>query len=86
MLREHFEAEVFDAAPRLRIVANYAVGYDNIDLEEATKRGIYVTNTPDVLINATADMAWVLLLAMARRLVEADKFIRSGEWKKRGVA
>ncbi|ACJ16433.1 glyoxylate reductase [Thermococcus onnurineus NA1] len=86
MLSERIDAEVFDAAPRLKIVANYAVGYDNIDIEEATKMGVYITNTPDVLTNATADMAWVLLLATARRLIEADKFVRSGEWKKRGVA
>jgi glyoxylate reductase len=86
MLSERIDAEVFDAAPRLRIVANYAVGYDNIDVGEATRRGIYVTNTPDVLTNATADFAWTLLLAAARRLIEADKFTRSGEWKKKGVA
>ncbi|WP_297419031.1 glyoxylate reductase [Thermococcus sp.] len=86
MLSERIDEEVFDAAPRLRIVANYAVGYDNIDVKEATKRGIYVTNTPDVLTNATADFAWTLLLATARRLVEADKFVRSGEWEEKGVA
>ncbi|WP_048151431.1 glyoxylate reductase [Palaeococcus ferrophilus] len=86
MLSERIDAEVFDAAPRLRVVANYAVGYDNVDIEEATKRGIYVTNTPDVLTNATADFAWALLLATARRLVEGDTFVRSGEWKRKGVA
>ena len=86
MLSEKINGELFDAAPRLRIVANYAVGYDNVDVEEATRRGIYVTNTPDVLTNATADFAWTLLLAAARRLVEADSFVRSGEWKRKGVA
>jgi len=86
MLSERIDREIFEAAPRLRIVANYAVGYDNIDIEEATKRGIYVTNTPDVLTNATADFAWTLLLAAARRLVEADNFVRSGGWKRKGVA
>ncbi len=86
MLSERIDGEVFDAAPRLRIVANYAVGYDNIDVREATRRGIYVTNTPDVLTDATADFAWALLLATARRLVEGDSFVRSGEWKKQGVA
>lgn len=86
MLSERVDGELFDNAPGLRIVANYAVGYDNIDIEEATKRGIYVTNTPDVLTNATADFAWTLLLATARRLVEADNFVRSGEWKRKGVA
>lgn len=88
MLSERIDSEVFDAAPRLRIVANYAVGYDNIDVEEATRRGgIYVTNTPDVLTDATADFAWTLLLATARGgLIEADNFTRSGEWKRRGIA
>ncbi len=86
MLSERIDRELLDSAPKLRIVANYAVGYDNIDVEEATRRGIYVTNTPDVLTNATADLAWTLLLAAARRLVEADKFIRSGEWKRKGIA
>ncbi|WP_297521468.1 glyoxylate reductase [Thermococcus sp.] len=86
MLSERIDREVFDSAPKLRIVANYAVGYDNIDVDEATKLGIYVTNTPDVLTDATADFAWTLLLATARRLVEADNFVRSGEWKRRGIA
>ncbi|WP_456366896.1 glyoxylate reductase [Thermococcus sp.] len=86
MLSERIDGEVFNAAPRLRIVANYAVGYDNVDVVEATKRGIYVTNTPDVLTDATADFAWALLLATARRLVEGDNFVRSGEWKRQGVA
>ncbi|AEC52127.1 glyoxylate reductase [Pyrococcus sp. NA2] len=86
MLSEKIDREVLDNAPRLRIIANYAVGYDNIDVEEATKRGIYVTNTPDVLTDATADLAFALLLATARHVVKGDKFVRSGEWKRRGVA
>ena len=86
MLSERIDGEVFDNAPRLRIVANYAVGYDNVDVEEATRRGIYVTNTPDVLTNATADFAWTLLLATARRLIEADSFMRSDEWRRKGIA
>ncbi|MFA4647541.1 glyoxylate reductase [Pyrococcus kukulkanii] len=86
MLSERIDREVFENAPRLRIVANYAVGYDNIDVEEATKRGIYVTNTPDVLTDATADLAFALLLATARHLVKGDKFVRTGEWKRKGVA
>ncbi|HAA64756.1 MAG TPA: D-glycerate dehydrogenase, partial [Thermoanaerobacter sp.] len=60
--------------------ANYAVGFDNIDLKEATKRRIYVTNTPDVLTNATAELAWALLFTAARRVVEADKFTREGKF------
>ncbi|WP_288073475.1 glyoxylate reductase [Pyrococcus sp.] len=86
MLSERIDREIFDNAPRLRIVANYAVGYDNIDVDEATKRGIYVTNTPDVLTNATADHAFALLLATARHVVKGDKFVRSGEWKRKGIA
>ncbi len=86
LLSDRIDEELFDNAPKLRIIAQYAVGYDNIDLEEATRRGIYVTNTPDVLTEATADFAWTLLLAAARRLVDAEGFVRSGEWKRKGVA
>ncbi len=86
LLSDRIDEELFDNAPKLRIIAQYAVGYDNIDLEEATRRGIYVTNTPDVLTEATADFAWALLLAAARRLADADSFVRSGEWKRKGVA
>ncbi len=66
--------------PRLRIVSQYAVGYDNIDIECATKHGVYVTNTPGVLTEAVADFTWGLILAVTRRIVEADKFVRSGKW------
>lgn len=68
------------AAPRLKIIANYAVGYNNIDVAAATRRGIVVTNTPDVLTDATADLTWALLLAVARRIVEGDRWVRSGQW------
>jgi len=68
------------AAPRLKIVANYAVGYNNIDVAAATRRGIIVTNTPDVLTDATADLTWALMLAVARRVVEGDRWARSGQW------
>jgi glyoxylate reductase len=81
LLSDKINAEVFDAAPKLKIVAQMAVGFDNIDIPEATKRGIYVTNTPEVLTDTTADFAWALLLAVARRVVEADKYVRSGQWK-----
>jgi glyoxylate reductase len=81
LLSDKIDAEVFDAAPKLKIVAQMAVGFDNIDIPEATKRGIYVTNTPEVLTDTTADFAWALLLAVARRVVEADKYVRSGQWK-----
>lgn len=81
LLTERVDAEFFDAAPNLRIVANMAVGYDNIDLREAENRGVTVTNTPDVLTEATADLAFALLLATARRLVEAAVDLRAGRWQ-----
>lgn len=81
LLSDQIDAEVFDAAPNLKIIAQMAVGFDNIDITEATKRGIYVTNTPGVLTETTADFAWALLMAVARRIVEADKYVRSGNWK-----
>lgn len=69
-----------EGQPNLRIVAQYAVGFDNIDLECATKYGVYITNTPGVLTEAVADFTWGLILAITRRIVEADAFVRSGEW------
>lgn len=81
LLSDKIDAEVFDAAPKLKIVSQMAVGFDNIDVKEATKRGIYVTNTPEVLTDTTADFAWALLMVVARRVVEADKYVRTGQWK-----
>lgn len=81
LLSDKIDAEIFDKAPELKIVSQFAVGFDNIDVKEATKRGIYVTNTPGVLTETTADFAWALLMAVARRVVEADKYIRTGKWK-----
>ncbi|AIS52929.1 glyoxylate reductase GyaR [Thermoanaerobacter kivui] len=80
-LTDKVDKEFFEAAKEVKIVANYAVGFDNIDLEEATKRGVYITNTPDVLTNATAELAWALLFATARRVVESDKFMRAGKFQ-----
>jgi glyoxylate reductase len=81
LLTERVDQELLDAAgPALRIVANVAVGYDNIDVSACTERGIAVTNTPGVLDETTADFTWTLLLAVARRLVEGDRLVRSGEW------
>src|SRR5512136_1409518 len=80
LLSDKIDAEVFDAAPKLKIVAQMAVGFDNIDIPEATKRGIYVTNTPGVLTETTADFAWALLMATARRVVEADNYVREGRF------
>lgn len=81
LLSDKIDAEVFDAAPNLKIVSQLAVGFDNIDVKEATKRGIYVTNTPGILTNTTADYAWALLMAAARRVTEADRYIRDKKWK-----
>lgn len=81
LLSDKIDAEVFDAASKLKIVSQLAVGFDNIDTTEAAKRGIYVTNTPEVLTDTTADFAWALLMAVARRVVEADKYVRTGQWK-----
>jgi glyoxylate reductase len=82
MLSDRFDAEVFTAASGgpLKIVANYAVGYDNIDVVAAARAGIAVTNTPDVLTDATAEMSWALVFAAARRIVEGDALARSGRW------
>jgi glyoxylate reductase len=80
-LSDKIDAEVFDVAPKLKIVAQMAVGFDNIDVKEATRRGIYVTNTPGVLTETTADFAWTLLMAVARRVVEADRYVHNGNWK-----
>src|ERR671935_1262413 len=78
LLTERVDAEFLDAAgPALRIVANYAVGFDNIDVEECTRRGVMATNTPEVLTETTADLAWALLMAAARRTAEGDRFLRS---------
>jgi glyoxylate reductase len=80
-LTQQVDAEVLAAGSELRVVANVAVGYDNIDVVAASQRGIAVTNTPGVLDDTTADFTWALLLAVARRVVEADRFLRSGQWK-----
>lgn len=81
LITEKMDAEVIDRARRCRVISQVAVGYDNIDVAAATRRGILVTNTPGVLTETTADMAWAILLATARRVVEGDKFTRSGRWK-----
>lgn len=81
LLTDRIDREVISSNPNLKVISNYAAGYDNIDVDEATKRGIVVTNTPDVLTNATAELAWALLFAVARRVVEGDKFTREGRFK-----
>lgn len=81
LLTDKIDAEVFEAAKEVKGFANYAVGYDNIDVREATKRGIPISNIPGVLTDATAEMAWALLFAISRRVVASDTFMRSGQWK-----
>jgi glyoxylate reductase len=82
LLREKIDAAFLDRVPKLKVVSNVAVGYDNADVAECTRRGVVLTNTPDVLTDATADVAWTLLLAAGRRMTEGDRFVRSGKWKK----
>jgi len=81
LLTDKIDAELMSRAPKLKVVSNCAVGFDNIDIQEATKRGIAVGNTPGVLTDTTADFAFALLMAAARRVVEGDKLVRSGKWK-----
>ncbi|MHC1760802.1 MAG: 2-hydroxyacid dehydrogenase [Negativicutes bacterium] len=82
LLTDTIDGEVLDAAgPQLKIVANYAVGFNNFDVAAATERGVILTNTPGVLDDATATHAFTLLLSMARRISESDKFVRDGKWK-----
>lgn len=81
LLTDRVDGALLDAAPTVRVVANLAVGYDNVDLDAARARGVVVTNTPDVLTDATADLAWALLLSAARRIGEGERLVRRGEWK-----
>jgi glyoxylate reductase len=81
LLTERIDASVMDAAPRLKVISNYAVGFNNIDVPAATARGIAVGNTPGVLTEATADMAFALLISAARRIVEGHRYTVDGQWK-----
>jgi glyoxylate reductase len=82
LLTESIDAAVLDAAgPRLKIVANVAVGYNNIDVAACRERGVIATNTPDVLTNACGDFTWGLILAVTRRLGEGERVLRAGQWK-----
>jgi len=80
LLTETIDAEVMDAGGKLRVISNYAVGFNNIDIDAATERGIYVTNTPGILTDTTADCAFALLMAAARRIPEADRHVRAKRW------
>lgn len=81
LLTDKIDAEIIDAAPRLKVISNYAVGYNNIDFLHAAEKGIAVTNTPGVLTETTADLAWALLMAVARRIPESDAFMRQGKFR-----
>lgn len=82
LLTDKVDDEFLDAAgPQLKVVANYAVGFDNIDVAACARRGVAVGNTPGVLTDTTADLAWTLLMAAARRIAEGDRYVRDGNWK-----
>jgi len=81
LLSDAIDEKILSGAKKLKIIANYAVGYNNINVEYAKEHGIFVTNTPGVLTETTADLTWALMLSVARRIVEADKFTRSGKFK-----
>jgi glyoxylate reductase len=81
LLPDKVDRAVLDAAPRLKIVANVAVGYDNVDVRHAIQKGVICTNTPDVLTNATADLTWALILDITRRVTEGDRLARAGNWQ-----
>ncbi len=80
LLNDTIDAEIMDANPNLRVIANFAVGFNNVDVGAATRRKIPVTNTPGVLTDTTADMAWALLFAAGRRVAEGDRFVRTRSW------
>ncbi len=80
LLTDNIDAEVMDAGRKLKVISNMAVGFNNIDLRAATERGIYVTNTPGILTDTTADLAFALIMAVARRVPEADRNVRTGKW------
>jgi glyoxylate reductase len=81
LLTDKIDKEVIDKAKKLKVISNYAVGFDNIDVEYATSKGIVVTNTPGVLTETTADLVWALILASRRHVVSADKFLREGKFR-----
>lgn len=81
LLTDKIDKEIIDRARRLKVISNYAVGFDNIDVEYATLKGVVVTNTPGVLTETSADLVWALILACRRNIVSADKFLREGKFK-----
>jgi lactate dehydrogenase-like 2-hydroxyacid dehydrogenase len=85
LLTDSIDDELLSALPRLKGIANCAAGYDNIDIRAAARRGIPVSNTPGILTDTTADLAWALILSVARRIVEGDRFVREGRFKQWGI-
>jgi glyoxylate reductase len=85
VLTDRIDGEIMDAGPALKVIANIAVGFDNIDIAAARDRGIIVTNTPEVLTEAVAELTWALILGSARRLGEGDRLIRAGQWNRWGL-
>lgn len=81
LLTDQIDKDIINSEPKLKMIANYAVGYDNIDIQAATEKGIPVSNTPGILTDTTAEMAWALILSVARRVIEGDKFTRAGRFK-----
>jgi len=81
LLTDRVDAALLEAAPHLRVVSNYAVGYDNVDVAAATKRRVMVTNTPDVLTETSADFTFALILAAARRMIEDEQYVKAGRWR-----
>jgi glyoxylate reductase len=81
LLTDRVDGPLLDAGPRLRVVSNYAVGYDNVDVGAATSRGVLVTNTPDVLTETVADFTLALMLAAGRRIIEGEQYIKAGRWR-----
>jgi glyoxylate reductase len=85
VMTDKIDGEVMDAGPALKVISNIAVGFDNIDIAAARARGIIVTNTPDVLTEAVAELTWALILGVARRVAEGDRLIRAGQWTRWGL-
>jgi glyoxylate reductase len=81
LLSDPIDTDLMDSLPNLKVIAQYAVGYDNIDIRSATERGIMVTNTPGILTETTADLTWALILSTSRRVPESDKYVRDGNWQ-----
>src|SRR5581483_2640935 len=81
LLTDPIDRDTIDAAPKLKVIANVAVGYNNVDVAYARSKGIVVTNTPDVLTEAVADFTWAMILAITRRISEGERVVRSGQWK-----